>query len=296
MSIRRNAQNVQTSLSIWASELSSPTYDPNWNTEVSQNGVDPSKRRVNIQLNWLAVCEKLAYKLFNGRNILLKDGIMTKGALTIKLGSEENLQGWNGPLTLFLESPYKQPKSYVGVEGFNQYDSKGVKIMFKLKHGMMSGLVTMYGKMPNEPSRTCLIECHEQGLGYFGHFENGKPVGAAWRGLIGNGWIYGKVDQQGDHSGNEIAYIFNDFQTALLGHFEKGIMVRKQNNALISSLSTYIIVKTSQMEAKEAKVQKEKCDANGIKEINFSKPFGQSYHYSPQNATSLGDQPTISKY
>ena len=50
------------------------------------------------------------------------------------------------------------------------------------------------------------------------------------------------------------------------------------------------------MEAKEAKVQKERCDANGIKEIDFSKPFGQSYHYSPQNATSLGDQPTISKY
>ena len=227
MAIPRNAQNVQTSLSIWASELSSPLYDPNWNTEVSQNGVDPSRRRVHIQLNWLAVCEKLAYKLFNGRNILLRDGIMTKGALTIKLSSEENLKGWNGPLTLFLESPYKKPKSFVGVEDFNQDDSEGVKIMFKLKHGLMSGLVTMHGKMPNEPSRTCFIECHEHGLGYFGHFENGKPVGTAWRGLMGNGWIYGKVDQHGDHTGNEIAYIFNDFQTALVGRFEKGIMVRQ---------------------------------------------------------------------
>ena len=108
MTIPKNAQNVQTSLSLWASELSSPLYDPNWNTEVSQNGVDPSRGRVHIQLNWLAVCEKLAYKLFNGRNILLRDGIMTKGALTIKLGSEESLQGWNGPLK-FRVNFYQHP-------------------------------------------------------------------------------------------------------------------------------------------------------------------------------------------
>ena len=51
-----------------------------------------------------------------------------------------------------------------------------------------------------------------------------------------------------------------------------------------------------QIDAKEARVQKERCDEKGIKEIYFSEPFGPSYHYSPQNATSFGDQPTLSTH
>ena len=227
------AENVKTSLSNWASELSSPNYDPNWNFESTDSGIDPINRGVHIKINWLDVCEKLEYNLYNGRNTLLKTGTMKNGVITIKLGSEEDLQRWNGPLALYLESPNKPrglKKKVVGVEDFNKEESYSVKIMFKLKDGLMSGLVTMHGKIPNEPSRTCFFECRHRGLGYFGHFENGKPVGTAWRGLMGKGWIYGKVDQHGHHTGNNIAYIYNDFETALLGRFEKGVMVKHKKH------------------------------------------------------------------
>ena len=44
--------------------------------------------------------------------------------------------------------------------------------------------------------------------------------------MIGGGWIYGNVDENGDHTGHDIAYIYNDLSTAWLGHFEKGVMVK----------------------------------------------------------------------
>ena len=65
-----------------------------------------------------------------------------------------------------------------------------------------------------------------QGLFFFGMYENGKPTGPCWRQLIGSNYLYGVVDKEGEFTGNNIAFIYQDLELALVGKFEKGIMVR----------------------------------------------------------------------
>ena len=62
---------------------------------------------------------------------------MKNGVITIKLGSEEDLQRWNRPLALYLDSPNK-PKSpktkVVCVDDFNKEEKEsggGIEIIVK---------------------------------------------------------------------------------------------------------------------------------------------------------------------
>ena len=45
-------------------------------------------------------------------------------------------------------------------------------------------------------------------------------------GLIGGAWIYGKVDDKGDFTGHNVAYVNQDLKTIYVGTFENGLMVR----------------------------------------------------------------------
>ena len=56
-------------------------------------------------------------------------------------------------------------------------------------------------------------------------YENGKPTGPCWRHLIGSNYLHGIVDNEGEFTGNNIAFIYQDLQLALIGEFKKGIMV-----------------------------------------------------------------------
>ena len=54
-----------------------------------------------------------------------------------------------------------------------------------------------------------------------------------YQGLIGGAWIYGKVDEKGEFSGHNVAYVNQDLKTIYIGTFENGLMVRYE---LISKL------------------------------------------------------------
>ena len=45
-------------------------------------------------------------------------------------------------------------------------------------------------------------------------------------GLIGGAWIYGKVDDKGDFTGHNVAYVNQDLKTIYVGTFENGLMVK----------------------------------------------------------------------
>ena len=64
------------------------------------------------------------------------------------------------------------------------------------------------------------------GLGFIGYYKEGRPVGQAWKGLVG-GWIHGKAEDENGRtfSGERIAYLYDDGHTALVGHFNNSIMV-----------------------------------------------------------------------
>ena len=44
-------------------------------------------------------------------------------------------------------------------------------------------------------------------------------------GLIGGSWIYGKVDDMGEFTGHNVAYVNQDLRTLYIGTFENGLMV-----------------------------------------------------------------------
>ena len=64
------------------------------------------------------------------------------------------------------------------------------------------------------------------GLSFIGWYKDGKPTGPCWRRLKGPTYLYGIVDDNGDFTGDDISFIYQDLETALVGKFDKGIMVR----------------------------------------------------------------------
>jgi histone-lysine N-methyltransferase SETD7 len=62
-------------------------------------------------------------------------------------------------------------------------------------------------------------------LSFIGRFSNGVAQGACWQGLVGGAWLHGVVDDFGDFTGNDMAYVYQDLKTAFRGRFEKGVMV-----------------------------------------------------------------------
>jgi hypothetical protein len=60
--------------------------------------------------------------------------------------------------------------------------------------------VVVQGIVSNDPKSYC-SHLVAPGIGFVGHFKSGKPFGICWRELIGGGWIYGEVDQNGHFTG-----------------------------------------------------------------------------------------------
>ena len=58
-------------------------------------------------------------------------------------------------------------------------------------------------------------------LSYSHMFRNGKPHGVCWRVIRGGGAVVGCVNEKGELSGICIAYIYPDFQTALIGNYRE---------------------------------------------------------------------------
>jgi len=150
---------------------------------------------------------------------------------------------------------------------------------FILKDGVIHSLVISIGMKPIYP----LVEIPkyaimdkikalpEIGLGYLGLFRNGKAVGDAWYGLvgedvIGQGFLYGHPDKKGSLTGDNIAFIYPDHLTALVGRFEDKFM----------------------KSAKEARITQVTCQ-DGLIQARFSQPVENSaiFYYDPPNNESM---------
>ena len=71
-------------------------------------------------------------------------------------------------------------------------------------------------------------------LTFVGMHENGKAVGTCWKIVGGGGCVVGRVDEEGKLSGPDIAYIYPDFMTALVGRFEDAELVSTHQCDVIS--------------------------------------------------------------
>ena len=72
-----------------------------------------------------------------------------------------------------------------------------------------------------------------RGVGYLSAVNNGRPVGPAWIGLFGGGFLHGILDDDGELTGDNAAFIYPDFKNALRGRFVRGKMVAARHVMVI---------------------------------------------------------------
>ena len=131
---------------------------------------------------------------------------------------------WTATLQIKV-SPSSTPYDLSMLNAINTSNSTNQVILYgKLEDNKINSLTRMFGRVPVENDRTCNSNI-EPGLSFVGRIEDGIPVGVCWRGLIGGAWLYGEVDEIGEFTGDEIAYIYPDLKTALIGRFINGTMV-----------------------------------------------------------------------
>ena len=101
-----------------------------------------------------------------------------------------------------------------------------------------------------------------------GNFENGQLNGHFWIGMIGNGFLHGTADENGQITGPEITFIYPDGITALKGHFQDSFMI----------------------EAFNVDVEKYAMDENGILFASkFSKKLSDDeFYFDPPTNSSFG--------
>ena len=75
---------------------------------------------------------------------------------------------------------------------------------------------------------------------FIGKYRNGKPAGNCWEYREGGGFIYGEPDDSGKFTGDQIAFIYPDLETALVGRFVDGVMVCFKTNCIGEHLKFYL--------------------------------------------------------
>ena len=73
-------------------------------------------------------------------------------------------------------------------------------------------------------------------LVFIGMYSKGLPIGNCWQAMEGQGWIYGQVDTEtGQFTGDNIAYIYPDLLTCLVGKFEQGRLVEGRPSCILEA-------------------------------------------------------------
>jgi len=80
-------------------------------------------------------------------------------------------------------------------------------------------------------------------LSFIGMHRNGKPFGTCWKIMKGGGYVVGKVNEDGNLTGSDIAYIFPDRETALVGIFEDSVMKEAKAAVLSDVFLDYNCIK-----------------------------------------------------
>ena len=104
----------------------------------------------------------------------------------------------------------------------------------------------------------------------FSCFNNGVRIGWIYKGLIGGGYVIGKVDDKGDLTGQDIAFIYPDVRTAIKGQFTCGVLESGQECRVTSSRQV-----------------------GGVIVPRYSQVQGPSYSYDPASALTISKQPLL---
>ena len=147
----------------------------------------------------------------------------------------------------------------------------------RAKNNVIHSLSVILGHAPNSvPEDELQLTPGKSvpGIGFLGSIRNGKPSGNVWLGLLGGGYLHGKLDSEGGLTGDSVAYIYPDHETVLFGSFENGVMKA----------------------AREVEIEDVVCDEeNGIPLVKFSLPDERSpfFRFDPASNEAFGRNPHL---
>ena len=244
-----NTKNVRGSMEKWLETMRKSGQDPFWSLEPSEEPLDPKDPKIDISLP--AYQGRHAYMheqmVLRSSNRLLHVGPMVDGKIQGKINASlADANDWKAPLLLVpaRESGATETTGHgnSGRKSMAEDFSTSIKagrgmtvsgssdlmshILFtaRIRHGRLHGPVRLFGQLSNDPEALCQ-ERLNWGLSFVGNYKDGVATGYCWKGLLGGAWVVGYVDENGDLTGDNIAYVYPDFKTAFVGKFEKGIMV-----------------------------------------------------------------------
>ena len=67
----------------------------------------------------------------------------------------------------------------------------------------------------------------QQGTGavWLGSYSRGVPSGYCWEAVLGGFWRVGWLDSDGEFTGKDVAMIYPDLKTAIVGKYSRGQLV-----------------------------------------------------------------------
>ena len=110
-----------------------------------------------------------------------------------------------------------------------------------------------------------------QAVTWLGCYSRGRVVGWCWRWCEGGGWLTGQVDGAGDLTGHNIAFLYPDLVTGLLGQFRRGVA----------------------LSVRPASVSGVRIPAGGMAQLSFTRLEGRAVSRSVSTRDSVGPQPLV---
>jgi len=69
---------------------------------------------------------------------------------------------------------------------------------------------------------------------WLGHYSGGVPTGVCWQAVLGSAWLVGHLDTAGQMTGSDLAFLYPDLRTALVGRFRNGELLSAFHSKVIS--------------------------------------------------------------
>ena len=219
-------QSIRTSLEFWIKDLKNANFS--WNhftTDFSPIDVNNPKIEINLDLiKNRPGFKSLDVQIESVSGDHLFQGKMINGVLSGMVDqSLVDHPGWRTRLRINFSRVAINLEVSPEKATIQEFYVRAV-----LKNGKLHGLIQIFGIFTRDPQENC-GESVYPGLSFVGWFQEGVPFGACWRQLVGDSWIYGKVDGSGRFTGEKnVAYIYQDLELTMVGKYTNGIFVSKK--------------------------------------------------------------------
>ena len=173
-----NSENTAARIEEWLQRVSEKNYDPEWYKPIDFNPIDPQTRKVSITFPMFVNRTNDNHYIIKNHFGLLKSGIMVNGTIKFKLSTYDDIEDWKGPLQVMFDKHVDYELHVSHEEGFDIHEKVA---LIRLKNGKLNGLIRTFGRLPNDPRMRCTKRCFQNGLSFYGYYDEGKPVGHSWK-------------------------------------------------------------------------------------------------------------------